>query len=111
MKILTIMSLLLIVACTGTPTGNVVAEGQEVTVYAKGPEYVFEPATVTAGEAVTLVFDTARLPGCSRAVVIPEYDKQKVISANDNTITFTPQAGDIRIQCSMNMYSGVLRAE
>ncbi len=53
--------------------------------------------------------DAAQLKGCSRAVTIPEYDIVKTITPNDNVIEFTPEkSGEVRIACTMNMFTGAL---
>ena len=85
---------------------------QIVHVRVEGDVYLFSPASIQAGHPVRLVFDPARLPGCSRDVAIPDFEIAKVISAEDATIEFTPVApGPIAVACSMDMYRGTLVVE
>jgi plastocyanin domain-containing protein len=87
-------------------------ELQIVRVRVEGDAYLFSPEVVEAGKPVRLVFDPNGLPGCSRDVVVPAFDIGKVISAEDATIEFTPEApGPIAVACSMDMYRGTLLAE
>ncbi len=92
---------------TATPEGL-----QIVQVTVEGDAYLFSPASVQAGNPVRLVFDPAGLPGCSRDVVVSDFDIAKVISDGDATIEFTPETqGPIAIACSMEMYRGTLLVE
>ena len=85
---------------------------QIVQVKVEGDAYLFSPASVEAGKPVRLVFDPEGLPGCSKDVTLPDFDITKLISAEDATIDFTPEAqGPIAIACTMNMYRGTLMAE
>jgi len=84
---------------------------QIVQVTVEGSEYIFSPTTVQAGKAVRLVFDPNGLPGCSRDVMLPDYDITKAIAVGDATIEFTPEVeGPIAVACTMNMYTGTLLA-
>jgi len=84
-------------------TGNV----QVAKLYVQGSSYVIEPSVFKKGVPVRLEADIARMPGCSKSVVIPQFNVRKTVSQNDNFIEFTPtQSGTIYIACSMNMYRG-----
>ena len=92
---------------TGTPEGL-----QVVQVTVEGAAYLFSPTHVHAGNPVRLVFDPDGLPGCSKDVVVSDFDIAKLISAEDATIEFTPETeGPIAIACSMDMYRGTLLVE
>jgi plastocyanin domain-containing protein len=98
------------------PVEAVEAEAPEnlqiVQVRVEGDAYLFSPVSVQVGNPVRLVFDPAGLPGCSKDVAIPDFEIAKVISAEDATIDFTPEAqGPVAIACSMNMYRGTLLVE
>ena len=85
---------------------------QIVQVTVQGNAYVFSPASVQGAKSVQLVFDPNGLPGCSRTVMLPDYDITKTIVEGDATIEFTPSGeGPITVACSMNMYTGTLVAE
>ena len=85
---------------------------QIVQVAVQGTTYVFTPASVQAEWPVRLVFDPNGLPGCSRTVILPDYDITKTIVEGDATIEFKPSGeGPITVACSMNMYTGTLVAE
>ena len=85
---------------------------QIVQVTVQGNAYVFSPASVQAAKSVQLVFDPNGLPGCSRTVMLPDYDITKTIVEGDATIEFTPSGeGPITVQCSMNMFTGTLVVE
>jgi plastocyanin domain-containing protein len=85
---------------------------QIVQVTVEGNAYLFSPTSVQAGKLVRLVFDPAGLPGCSKDVVVPDFEISKVISDGDATIEFTPETqGPIAIACSMDMYRGTLLVE
>ena len=85
---------------------------QIVQVRVEGDAYLFTPASVQAGQPVRLVFDPDGVPGCSRDVMLPDFDIRKTIVAGDATIEFTPEApGPIAVACTMNMYRGSLAAE
>ena len=55
MKHILVLGLLVLAACTTTPTGNVVAEeAQVVQVTVEGPNYKFSPTSVDSGKPVRL---------------------------------------------------------
>ncbi|MBR9700436.1 hypothetical protein GOV11_01060 [Candidatus Woesearchaeota archaeon] len=111
MKWLVLVLVLFLAACSqSTPTGNVVAdEAQVVHVSVQGANYVFSEDSVDSSRPVKLVFDAAKLPGCSRVVTVPQYGAKKMITPEDNEITFEPLgSGPVRVACSMNMYTGEL---
>lgn len=131
--ILLIAGLLFLAACTTTattPTGNVAQEpsgqsgsqmsqadnapsdAQIVRVSVSGGNYIFSPNKVSVNKPVQLVFNVNQLPGCSRSVMVPDYNQRKVITQTDNTIVFTPtKTGEVYVACTMNMYTGTLMVE
>lgn len=85
--------------------GNV----QVVKMHVEGPQYVFEPSSVKKGIPVKIEADMSKMPGCSKSVIISEFNARKVFNNNDNTMVFTPdKAGTFYVACSMNMYKGQL---
>ena len=85
---------------------------QVVKLYTEGDNYVLEPSTLKIGIKVRLEGDISRLPGCSRAVVIPEFNVRKNFKTTDNFVEFTPnKAGTFNIMCTMNMYTGTFKVE
>ena len=98
------------------PTGGTSAEVkngvQEIQLYVEGGTYYPNPIRVKKGIPVKLVGDMGRIPGCSRSIVIPDFGVQKVLSASDNTIEFTPdKSGTFAFSCSMGMYRGTIVVE
>ncbi|PIN91303.1 hypothetical protein COU57_01185 [Candidatus Pacearchaeota archaeon CG10_big_fil_rev_8_21_14_0_10_32_14] len=89
-------------------TGNSVnGEIVEAKLWVEGGNYVMTPSTFKKGQTVRLEADVSRMPGCSKGIVISEFKVQKVFTAGDNTVEFTPdKAGTFNIACSMNMYKG-----
>ncbi len=88
------------------PSGGSV---QIVSLSVQGANYVAAPNTVKQNQPVRFVADMQSLPGCSRALVIPQLNVQKVFSQNDNTVEFTPtKTGPLQFSCSMGMYRGTL---
>lgn len=76
-----------------------------VSLSVKGSSYILEPSVFDVGVPVKLVGSS--LPGCSRSVVIPDFNVRKVLSESDNSVTFVPsKTGKFKISCSMNMYQG-----
>lgn len=111
MMILAVMLLAVVACATQQPTGRATgtADVQTVTVHAEGASYIFTPSAVEVGRPVQLIFDTDRLPGCSRAFTIPSMNIGEVISEEQNTITFTPsESGSLVASCTMAMYNGEL---
>jgi plastocyanin domain-containing protein len=95
-------------------TGNVVAEKggetQEVIVSYSAGGYQLKPSTVTAGAPVKLIGDN--LPGCMKALRIPELGVSHNFGENDNEVEFTPSSpGNYLITCSMGMGTGELVVE
>lgn len=87
------------------PSGSV----QVVTLSVQGANYVLTPNTVKQNQPVRFVADMQNLPGCSRALVIPQLGVRKVFSESDNTVEFTPtKSGSLQFSCSMGMYKGLL---
>jgi len=99
-----------IVACTQAETTIDTTGAQQVTAKVVGSSYEFTPASVTAQETVVITFDPDELPGCSRVVTIPEYGIKQFIDEQNNKVAFVPQ-GDVKVACSMNMYTGTLKVE
>ncbi len=90
---------------TAPPSGSV----QVVTLAVQGANYVVTPNTVKQNQPVRFVADMQNLPGCSRALVIPQLNVRKIFSQNDNTVEFTPtKTGPLQFSCSMGMYKGLL---
>jgi plastocyanin domain-containing protein len=91
-------------------SGNVVAstgEVQVVKMHVEGSQYVMEPSSFKVGVPVRIEADITRMPGCSKSIVISEFNIRKSLSASNNVIEFTPtKAGTFNIACSMNMYRG-----
>ena len=85
---------------------------QEVQLSVSGSNYMPNPIRVKVGVPVRLVADIANMPGCSKSVVIPDFEVRKTVSAGDNVIEFTPtQSGTFSFSCSMNMYKGTIIVE
>ncbi len=88
------------------PSGGSV---QVVTLALQGTNYVVTPNTVKQNQPVRFVADMQKLPGCSRALVIPQLNVRKIFSQNDNSVEFTPtKTGSLQFSCSMGMYKGLL---
>ncbi len=69
--------------------------------------YVLSPNTLTKGVPVRLEADMSKMPGCSKSIVIREFNVRKTFSSSDNVVEFTPtKSGTFWITCSMNMYQG-----
>jgi len=94
----------------GSITGAVVGVGgevQNVKLYVLNGNYVLEPSELKKDVLVRMEGDVDRLPGCSRAVVIPAFRVSKTFYSGDNVVEFMPdEAGEFNIACSMNMYQG-----
>ena len=84
-------------------SGNV----QIVKLRVQGSNYVLEPSTLKKGIPVKIEADVSQMPGCSKSVIISEFNIRKTISNSDNFIEFTPdKSGTFNIACSMNMFRG-----
>lgn len=82
-------------------------EVQIVKLYLSGGKYILDPPEIKKDIKVRLIGDISKLPGCSRAIVIPEFGVSKVLSSSSNVVEFMPdKIGTFNIACSMNMYSG-----
>ena len=82
-------------------------EVQVVKLSVVGGNYVLEPSQVRKGAPVKLEADMAKMPGCSKSIVIPSFGVSKTFSSGDNAVEFTPdKTGTFNIACSMNMYKG-----
>lgn len=92
---------------TGNVIGNNNGEVQTVKLSVVGSNYVLEPSEIKKGTPVRIEADMAKMPGCSKSVVISGFGVSKTLTSNDNVIEFTPdKAGTFNIACSMNMYKG-----
>ena len=89
-------------------TGNAVnGEIVEAKLWVENSNYVMTPSVFKKGQTVKLVADTSKMPGCSKGIVISEFNVQKVFTPSDNSVEFTPdKTGTFNIACSMNMYKG-----
>ena len=87
-------------------------EVQHVKLSVSGGTYILTPSVLKKGVPVQLEADLASMKGCSRSVVISEFNVRKYVQPGDNIIEFTPtKTGTIRIACSMNMYTGSFTVE
>jgi uncharacterized protein len=93
---------------TGIPAGNTdTGDMQMVNLKVSGAHYVMEPSVLKKGIPARLVADLSTMPGCSKAIIIPEFKVNKVVRPGDNIIEFTPdKAGTFDIACTMYMYTG-----
>jgi len=89
-------------------TGNVNSENvQVVKLSVNNGQYVLAPSSVKKDTPVKLEADISKMPGCSKSVVISEFNVRKTFTSKDNSVEFTPnKAGTFYITCSMNMYKG-----
>lgn len=52
------------------------------------------------------------MPGCSKSIVIPEFNIIKTVSTSDNLVEFTPtKSGTFQFSCSMGTYRGQIIVE
>ena len=80
---------------------------QVVKLSVQGANYVLIPNEVKKDIPVRIEADMAKMPGCSKSIVISAFNIRKTVSQTDNTIEFTPtKEGTFNIACSMNMYRG-----
>lgn len=69
--------------------------------------YELQPSVLKKDVPVKMEVDLNSVYGCARSIVIKDFNVFKNVRQGDNIIEFTPnKEGRIRIQCSMNMYSG-----
>jgi plastocyanin domain-containing protein len=105
-----IMGFFLLSKNTTTQTENNLgtkAQTQIVKLSVENGRYIMNPSTVKKGDLVRIEADIAKMPGCSKSVVISAFNVRKTVNQNDNIIEFTPdKAGTFNIACSMNMYKG-----
>jgi len=97
-------------------SGNTLATAtngvQTIQLSVQGTTYYPNPIRVKIGVPVQLVADINNMPGCSKSIVIPEFNIRKTVSASDNIIEFTPnKSGTFKFSCSMNMYQGQIIVE
>ncbi len=100
-----------------TPAGNTINPSssdtvQTATLRVSGSNYILEPSTFKKDIPVKLIANINSMPGCSKSVTIPAFGILKYVTANDNSITFTPtKTGTFSIACSMSMYTGTFTVE
>jgi copper ion binding protein len=88
------------------------SEVQTIQLSVQGANYYPNPIRVKVGVPVRLVADVNNMPGCSKSIVIPEFQIRKYVSVQDNIIEFTPtKSGTFQFSCSMNMYGGQIIVE
>ena len=90
---------------------NTISDGsgnaQVVKLSVQGANYVLIPNEVKKDIPVRIEADMAKMPGCSKSIVISAFNIRKTVSQTDNPIEFTTtKAGTFNIACSMNMYRG-----
>jgi hypothetical protein len=99
-------------AVSGGTLATVTNGVQVVQLSVQGTTYYPSPIRVKVGIPVQLVADINNMPGCSKSVVIPEFNIRKTVSTSDNIIEFTPnKSGTFQFSCSMNMYKGQIIVE
>ena len=80
---------------------------QIVKLSVSNGQYIMEPSTIKKNIPVRLEADVLKMPGCSKSIVISEFNIRKSFNSRDNFVEFTPdKAGTFYITCSMNMYKG-----
>jgi copper chaperone CopZ len=94
------------------PSAADASGAQVVRLYVQGSSYMPNPIRVKKGVPVRLVGDIANMPGCSKDVVISDFNVRKYLTAGDNVMEFTPdKSGTFAFSCSMNMYRGQIVVE
>ncbi|MEM4348235.1 MAG: cupredoxin domain-containing protein [Candidatus Anstonellaceae archaeon] len=82
-------------------------EIQEIRMTVRGNTYYPYPIIVKKGVPVKIIGELSEIPGCSRSIVIPEFNIRKTLRPGDNVIEFLPtREGSFRFACSMGMYFG-----
>jgi copper chaperone CopZ/uncharacterized membrane protein YagU involved in acid resistance len=100
------------VASTGTISGagtaaEVINGVQTVQLSVQGTNYYPNPIVVKKDIPVRLVADVNNMPGCSKSIIIPEFNIRKTVTTGDNLIEFTPnKSGTFQFSCSMGMFRG-----
>lgn len=80
---------------------------QVVKLSVQNGQYILDPSTIKKDIPVRLEADVSNMPGCSKSIVISEFNVRKTFTSKDNSIEFIPnKAGTFYITCSMNMYRG-----
>jgi plastocyanin domain-containing protein len=70
-------------------------------------EYIMSPSKLVKGKTVRLEADMSSLVGCSKTIVIRDFNVRKTFTFTDNVVEFTPdKTGTFWITCSMNMFQG-----
>ena len=90
-------------------TGNAInnEEIQVVKLWVESGNYVLEPSNLKKDVPVVLEADVTKMPGCSKSIIISEFNVRKNFNSKDNSVKFIPnKAGTFYIACSMNMYKG-----
>lgn len=110
--IIVIAAVFLLSGGNATTTGNAVAAAtngqvQIIKLSVQNGKYIMDPAQVKKGVPVRIEADIAKMPGCSKSIVISAFNIRKTFTSADNILEFTPdKAGTFNIACSMNMYRG-----
>jgi len=108
-------------ACQGAPTESAPspraatapapsAGSHAITVDGSG----YHPASITvpAGQPATLVFTRTSDDGCGHQLVFPTLGIRKDLPLDQPVaVNITPEAGEIRFTCGMDMYRGTVVAQ
>ncbi len=90
---------------TGATQGT--NEIQKVTLSLQNFQYVLEPSTLKVGVPVEMTVDLSTVTGCTRTIVIPDFNVRAQVSEGKNVISFTPtKTGTIQMSCGMGMARG-----
>jgi len=106
-------------ANSGNTSGSSISSSREEAVVTGGVQRItlswgkfnYAPETMVfkKGIPAEITGDLNRLQGCFKSIVIPAFGVQKVISARDPVIRFTPdKVGTFPFSCSMGMGSGTI---
>lgn len=97
-------------AVTGKAVASAGGDVQVIKLSVQNGKYIMDPAIVKKGIPVRIEADIAKMPGCSKSIVISAFNIRKTLNNNDNIIEFVPdKAGTFNIACSMNMYRGTFQ--
>ncbi|MFH1420768.1 MAG: cupredoxin domain-containing protein [Candidatus Aenigmatarchaeota archaeon] len=97
-------------------SSQAVSEGgagkQVVQLSMKNGNYYPQDIRVKKGVPVEINVDLNSVRGCYKAIKIPAFGVEKIVSASDNKIQFTPdKAGTFGFSCYMGMGTGQLIVE
>lgn len=95
-------------------SNNIVKEivakiGKEQVIELTMKDYNYYPNTINLKYNVPtkIIVNTDKVKGCLRSIVIPDFGIRKLITENDNVISFTPnKKGTFSFSCSMGMGFG-----